>query len=196
MESLRFVVTGPVGAGKSTLVRTFSESTVIDTERNSTDQVSLVKKKTTVGFDLGMRKLGTGLDLQVYGTPGQSRFDFMWDMLIRKAHAYIVLVPANRSTDFDDARKIVEFMNQRVQIPMIIGMTYTNLPGAWGQEQMMLALGYTNAYNRPPVVKVNPSDRTSVFEALMALMGHMLVQRGMSQLSPNRQLNGRNFRNH
>lgn len=45
MGSLRFVVTGAVGAGKSTFVRTFSEAAVVDTERNATDQTSLLKKK-------------------------------------------------------------------------------------------------------------------------------------------------------
>ncbi len=181
MDSLRIVVTGTVGAGKSTFVRTFSETAVVDTERTATDKTSLLKRKTTVAFDLGMRTLGSQMDLQIYGTPGQSRFDFMWDMLIRRAHAYILLVAANRSTDFQDAREIISFMNQRVQIPMMIGMTCTDLPGAWGQEHIMFALGFTSDQNRPPVVKVNPNDRTSVFEALMVLLAQMAFQGGISQ---------------
>lgn len=116
------------------------------------------------------------MDLQIYGTPGQSRFDFMWDMLIRRAHAYIVLVAANRSTELHNARQILSFMNQRAKIPMIIGLTYTELPGSWNQDQIMSALGYTNGHDRPPVMKINPSDRSSVFEAVMVLMGHMLSQ--------------------
>ncbi|HEY9651074.1 MAG TPA: ATP/GTP-binding protein [Coleofasciculaceae cyanobacterium] len=183
MDSLRFVVTGTVGAGKSTFVRTFSETAVVDTERSATDQTSLLKKKTTVAFDLGMRTLGSKLDLQIYGTPGQSRFDFMWDMLIRRAHAFILLVAANRSTDFQQAREILTFMNQRAQIPMMIGMTCTDLPGAWGQEHIMFALGYTSDRDRPPVVTVNPNDRTSVFEALMVLMAHMIAEGGLPQQS-------------
>lgn len=194
MESLRIVVTGPVGAGKSTFVRTFSETAVVDTERTATDQTSLMKKKTTVAFDLGMRTLGSKMDLQIYGTPGQSRFDFMWDMLIRRAHAYILLVAANRSTDFQDAREIVSFMNQRVQIPMVVGMTCTDLPGAWGQEHIMFALGYTSDQNRPPIIKVNPNERTSVFEALMVLLAHMLVQGNSSQQLSNSQSASRNGR--
>lgn len=181
MDSLRIVVSGPVGAGKSTFVRTFSDTPVVDTERTATDQTSLMKSRTTVAFDFGMRSLGRNMDLQVYGTPGQSRFDFMWDMLIRRAHAYILLVAANRSSDFHHARDIISFMNQRVQIPMIIGMTYTDLSGAWGQEHIMFALGYVSEYNRPPVVTVNPRDRTSVTETLMVLMAHMLAQGGSLQ---------------
>jgi hypothetical protein len=176
MDSLRIVVTGPVGAGKTTFVRTFSESEVVDTERTATDETASMKKKTTVAFDFGTRSLGRNMDLHVYGTPGQSRFDFMWDMLIRRAHAYILLVPANRSSDFTHAREIISFMNQRVQIPMMVGMTFTELPGAWGQEHIMFALGYMNEQNRPPVVSVNASDRSSVTETLMVLMAHMIFQ--------------------
>jgi uncharacterized protein len=194
METLRFVVTGDVGAGKSTFVRTFSKTAVVDTDRNATDQTSLLKKTTTVAFDLGMRKLGNGIDLQIYGTPGQSRFDFIWDMLIRRANAYILLVAANRSGDLHRAKEILSFMNQRVQIPMIIGLTCTDLPGAWGQDHIMFALGYTNGHNRPPIVNVNPSDRTSVFEALMVLIAHMMVQRTMLQPGTGSAITGNSYR--
>ncbi|KAM3099420.1 hypothetical protein ACKFKF_14905 [Phormidesmis sp. 146-12] len=47
------------------------------------------------------------MTLHIYGTLGQSRFDFMWDLLIRKAHAYIVLVPAQRPEAFRQARQIL-----------------------------------------------------------------------------------------
>lgn len=181
MDSLRVVVTGPVGAGKSTFVRAFSGGEVVDTERRATDETSAMKAKTTVAFDFGTHSLGRNMDLHVYGTPGQSRFDFMWDMLIRRAHAYILLVPANRSSDFTYAREIISFMNQRVQIPMIIGMTFTEFPGAWGQEHIMFALGYMNEHSRPPVVTVNPNDRASVTETLMVLMAHMIFQGGKGQ---------------
>ncbi|MEQ9553610.1 MAG: ATP/GTP-binding protein [Coleofasciculus sp. G3-WIS-01] len=176
METIRLVVTGTVGAGKSTFVRTFSQTTVIDTERKATDSTSLMKKRTTVAFDFGTRTLGRNMELQIYGTPGQSRFDFMWDLLIRRAHAYILLVAANRSSSFNDAREILSFMNSRVQIPMIIGLTCMDLPGALGQEHIAFALGFMNDKNRPPMVALNPNEKTSVFEALMVLMAHQLLQ--------------------
>ncbi|HAX89981.1 MAG TPA: GTPase [Cyanobacteria bacterium UBA11370] len=184
METMRVVVTGTVGAGKSTFVRTFSQTPVVDTERKATDETSLLKKKTTVAFDFGTRALGRDIELQVYGTPGQSRFDFMWDLLIRRAHAYILLVAANRSNSFNDARDILTFMNQRVQVPMIIGMTCMDLPGALGQEHILFGLGYMNDKHRPPIVAVNPNDRTSVFEALMVLMAHQIFHGDSSKLHP------------
>lgn len=174
METMRIVVTGTVGAGKSTFVKTFSQTEVIETEKKATDDTALLKRKTTVAFDFGTRALGRDMELQVYGTPGQSRFDFMWDLLIRRAHAYILLVAANRSSAFNDAREIVSFMNQRVQIPMIIAMTCTDLPGALGQEHVLFGLGFMNDRNRPPIITVNPHDKTSVLEAVMVLMAHQI----------------------
>jgi hypothetical protein len=181
MKSLCVVVTGPVGVGKSTFVRTFSGTKVVDTERLATDETSLLKKKTTVAFDLGTRMLDQNMTLHLYGTPGQSRFDFMWDMLIRRADAYILLVPTNRSGDFQYAREILSFMNQRVRIPMLIGMTCTARVGICDQENILLTLGYTRTHIRPPIVTVNPRERSSVVEALMVLMAHIILERSSPQ---------------
>ncbi|MBD0344320.1 MAG: ATP/GTP-binding protein [Coleofasciculus sp. Co-bin14] len=181
MKSLCVVVTGPVGVGKSTFVRTFSGTKVVDTERLATDETSLLKKKTTVAFDLGTRILDQNMTLHLYGTPGQSRFDFMWDMLIRRADAYILLVPTNRSGDFHYAREILSFMNQRVRIPMLIGMTCTARVGICEQENILLTLGYTRTHIRPPIVTVNPRERSSVVEALMVLMAHIILERRSTQ---------------
>ena len=59
-------------------------------------------------------QFGPDMALHLYGTPGQSRFDFMWDILIRKAHAYILLVAAHRPREFRQRVRIINFMNQRM----------------------------------------------------------------------------------
>jgi signal recognition particle receptor subunit beta len=181
MKTLRLVVTGTVGAGKSTFVRTASESEVVDTERTATDETSLMKAKTTVAFDFGQLTFGRHMALRVYGTPGQSRFDFMWDILIRGAHAYILLVAADRPSGFREAREILAFMNQRVQIPMIIGVTHRDCPGAWSADHILMTLGYMNDKHRPPVITVNPLDKTSVLEALIVAMALQIAKSGNAQ---------------
>jgi signal recognition particle receptor subunit beta len=107
MEIMRLVITGPVGAGKSTFIRSVSEIQVVDTDRRATDETKDLKDKTTVAFDFGRLQFSPDMALHLYGTPGQSRFDFMWDILIHKAHAYMVLVPANRPSEFRYARRII-----------------------------------------------------------------------------------------
>jgi hypothetical protein len=170
MKAMRLVVAGTPGAGKSTFVRTISDIEVVDTDRAATDETALLKRKTTVAFDFGRLVLGSSIELQIYGTPGQYRFNFMWDFLIKNAHAYILLVAAHRPNDLHYARQIHSFMSQRVQIPMLVGLTHTDCAGALGPEEIMSRLGFVSWQNRPPIVRVNPNERPSVIEALMAAM--------------------------
>ena len=171
MANLRVVVTGPGGAGKSTFVRTASEIEVVEIERKITDKISPFKEQTTVAFDFGRLVLDANRDLHIYGTPGQSRFDFMWDILIKGADAYILLVAANQPGSIAYARDILLFMNQRVKVPMIIGLTHRDCVGALSAEEMINVLGLINDKTSPLVVAVNPNVKSSVIEALKVLLG-------------------------
>lgn len=166
------VVTGPVGAGKSTFIRSVSEIETVDTDRRATDESSLIKQKTTVAFDFGRLQFNPDMALHLYGTPGQERFDFIWDMLIRKAHAYVLLVAAHRPGEFRYARRIISYMNQRSQIPMIIGLTHMDSPDAWSKENVIAALGYYDQNTQPPAVLVNPNEISSVANAVITLVQH------------------------
>lgn len=175
MRTMRLVVAGSPGAGKSTFVRTISDIPVVDTDRSATDETALLKQKTTVAFDFGRMAFGSTMELQIYGTPGQSRFNFMWDFLIQRAHTYILLVAAHRPSDFHYARQIISFMDQRVQIPMLVGLTHMDCQGACSPDEIMMRLGYRNDKNRPLAMMVNPNERASVVEALMASMALMIA---------------------
>jgi uncharacterized protein len=168
------VITGAVGAGKTTLIRTISEVEVVNTDRLATDDTALLKPTTTIAFDFGRLTFAPNQALHLYGTPGQTRFDFMWDILIAKAHAYILLVDAHRPQDFRNGRRILSFMNQRVQIPMLIGVTHTDCLGAWGLDDVALALGLFDEATRPPLIAINPSQPSSIAQALMILMQKLI----------------------
>lgn len=181
MEIMRLVVTGPVGAGKSTYIRSVSEIEVVDTDRRATDETAELKHRTTVAFDFGRLQFGPHMALHLYGTPGQSRFDFMWDILIRKAHAYIMLVAAHRPHEFRYARRLLYFMQERSPAPMIIGLTHMDLPNAWTEENILLALGYRAEQQPPPVVVVNANDRSSVAQSILALVQYYMEHQRAAQ---------------
>lgn len=168
---LKIVVTGPVGAGKTTFTRSISEIEVIDTDRKPSDETSQMKASTTVAMDFGRITLGDDMWVQIYGTPGQSRFDFMWDLLIRGAHGYILLVPAHLPGSMRAARGIKSFMHQRVRIPMVVGITHADHPEAWEVDDIRLVL----ADDHCPYTIVNPNQPQSVAEALLLLV-EQLVQ--------------------
>lgn len=170
MEILRIVVTGSVGAGKTSLIRTISEIDVVDTDKRATDEMSELKANTTVALDFGRLTISPNQSLHLYGTPGQTRFDFMWDILIKKAHAYILLVDAHRPDHFRYTRKILHFLKARVDIPYLIGLTHTDCPDAWDAEDIALSLALVDEYTRPPIININATERASVKEGLITLI--------------------------
>jgi len=170
MEILRIVITGGVGAGKTSLIRTISEIDVVDTDKKVTDELAKLKAKTTVAMDFGQITIAANQSVHLYGTPGQTRFDFMWDILIRKAQAYILLVAAHRPDHFRYGRKIFKFMNERAQIPYLIGVTHTDCADAWELEDVALALGFVDESTRPLLIAINATERASIKEALMAIV--------------------------
>lgn len=171
---MRLVITGPVGAGKSTFIRTISEIETVNTDCRATDETAQLKATTTVAFDFGRLQFGPHTALHLYGTPGQSRFDFMWEILIKKAHAYVVLVAAHRPHEFRYARRMLNFMQQRSPAPMIIGLTHTDMEGAWSSDNVLLALGYYPKREVPPVVLVNANERESVAKAVITLVRYYI----------------------
>ncbi len=89
----KIVFTGCVGAGKSTAIRTISESDPLSTEVKSTEKRILQQKPTTtVVMDYGDFILNNGQKIFLYGTPGQRRFDFMSPILTEGASGLIILI--------------------------------------------------------------------------------------------------------
>ena len=93
-QAVKVVVTGPFSAGKTTLIRTISEITVLSTERGITDSTRKRKAETTVAMDFGRITIDRDLVLYLFGTPGQDRFDFMWEILGEGMIGYLLLVDA------------------------------------------------------------------------------------------------------
>jgi signal recognition particle receptor subunit beta len=80
-SNYKIIFSGPVGAGKTTAINTISDIPTIKTEEVATDKTKLMKSSTTVALDYGAIVLKDQTKIHLYGTPGQKRFDFMWDIL-------------------------------------------------------------------------------------------------------------------
>ena len=169
---LKIVVTGPVGAGKTTFIRSISEIEVVDTDCKPTDETAELKGSTTVAMDFGRITLGDDMWVQIYGTPGQQRFDFMWDLLIQGAHAYVLLVPAHMPSSIKEARHIRSFMAQRTDIPFIVGITHTDHEDAWDVEDIQCALGdFMGEYTYSIT---NANEQVSVAKTLLELLPQII----------------------
>lgn len=174
MEILRLIVTGSVGAGKTSFIRSISDIDVVNTDKVSTDEIATWKEATTVALDFGRLNFSPDRTLHLYGTPGQLRFDFIWDILIQKAQAYIFLVDAHRPQDFPYSRRILNYMNQKIQIPYLVGITHSDCSDAWELEDIALALGLTaQSEQRPPMMFINATQKASIFPALSTLVDEL-----------------------
>src|ERR1700709_765756 len=102
-QAVKIVVTGPFAAGKTTLIRTISEITVLSTERGISDETSGRKRETTVAMDFGRIGIDSDLVLYLFGTPGQDRFDFMWEVLGEGMLGYVLVIDGDRETSAEEA---------------------------------------------------------------------------------------------
>lgn len=97
MQTVKMVITGPFSAGKTEFIRTISEIDVVSTDRKiSSDAERSQKDQTTVAMDFGRITVDDDLVLYLFGTPGQKRFDFMWEILSEGMLGFIVIVDSSR----------------------------------------------------------------------------------------------------
>lgn len=127
-EPIKIVVSGPVGAGKTTLIGALSEVPVVSTDAMASEDIG--KATTTVALDFGMIKLDRW-QIHMYGTPGQERFDFMWEILCQGATGLLMLVAGNTPRDFPKARNILDFVTTQVSLPCLICVTKLDLGRCW-----------------------------------------------------------------
>ncbi|MFC6592846.1 ATP/GTP-binding protein [Deinococcus lacus] len=169
---MKLVISGPVGAGKTTFVQTLSETEVVATEAEASEDIG--KKNTTVAFDFGTLKLDDQ-ELHLYGTPGQDRFDFMWDVLCEGAIGLILLVAGDRPQDFAHARNILEFITSRNPVPFVLGVTRQDLPKVWQPSDVASYFDLPTSQ----VVALNATNRDSATQVLIRLLELQLTPKEM-----------------
>lgn len=93
----KIIFTGPVGAGKTTAIGAISETPPVGTDVQCTDQYRQLKEKTTVAMDYSYITLEDGTRIHLYGTPGQERFSFMWNILTQGGIGLVLLINRDHS---------------------------------------------------------------------------------------------------
>lgn len=106
-SDLKIIFSGPVGAGKTTAICSISDTPPIKTDELASDMTKNRKSQTTVAFDYGVMNLDGNEKIHLYGTPGQERFDFMWDILSKNALGLVILIDNTRK---DPLRDLVFFL--------------------------------------------------------------------------------------
>ena len=166
-QAVKIVVTGPFAAGKTTLIRTISEITVLSTEKDITDHTRSRKSETTVAMDFGRITIDRDLVLYLFGTPGQDRFDFMWEILGEGMLGYILLVDSERQDSLDEAVGILAAFRKMARVPFVVALNRSSgvAPDEEQKVRDVLALDEEVA-----VVPCDATDRESVKAVLLALL--------------------------
>ena len=171
MQTVKMVVTGPFSSGKTQFIQTVSEIDVVATERKISSESERIKETTTVAMDFGRITVDDDLVLYLFGTPGQKRFDFMWEILSEGMLGFVVMVDSSRPETFREARRILETFRAYAPTPYVVTANKQDLEDAWDPEDMRIALRLS------PEVKLLPCTATvkeTVKNALLELLYSIL----------------------
>ncbi|MCU7931761.1 MAG: ATP/GTP-binding protein [Candidatus Thiodiazotropha sp. (ex Codakia rugifera)] len=124
MNNHKIIFTGPVGAGKTTAITSISDISPVLTDEAASDMTKNRKDATTVAMDYGVMNLDGSDRIHLYGTPGQERFNFMWDILSEGGIGLVLLVNNSRPDPFQDMRFFLNAFDLFIdQTNVVIGVT-------------------------------------------------------------------------
>ena len=178
----KIVFTGPMGAGKTTAIAALSDVAPVRTEVENTDRMTHGKELTTVGLDMGRITLAGGGVVQLYGTPGQARFRFMWDILGRGAAGVVILLDATEAGVLVQFDQFVDaFAPHVAQGAIVVGVGRTGEPGALPSDafaERLEARGFAF-----PVLSVDVRRRNDVL-LLIETLGCVIEAQAVEGIEP------------
>lgn len=173
MAVYKVIVTGPFNVGKTEFIRTISDIPIVSTERRITDSLRSEKEETTVAMDYGQVKLGSDM-FHLHGTPGQARFNFMWEILSKEMNAFIVLVDSCNRDTLLDAKRLLRIFHRfcrKNKVPYIVVANKQDKDGAMPVQRVSKALGLDGKIAVVPCVAHKKSSVRDVLEELQRLLG-------------------------
>lgn len=173
-RSVKVMIAGGFGTGKTTMVRSVSDIKPLTTEETLTQASADVdhligvadKTQTTVSLDFGKISLNDSLMLYLFGTPGQERFWFLWNGLFKGALGAVVLVDTRRLAS---SFRAIEEM-ERQNVPFVVALNVFPDSKEYPVEEIRDALDIPEHI---PVVACDARDRASSRDVLVALIGHL-----------------------
>ncbi len=130
-------------------------------------------------MDFGRISIDENLVLYLFGTPGQRRFDFMWEILSEGMLGFIVMVDSARPETFREARNILETFRAYAPTPYVVAANKQDDPDAWAIEDMRIALRLSSPVKLLPCVA---KDKETVKKVLLELLYSILEEMELSEV--------------
>jgi signal recognition particle receptor subunit beta len=169
MNDFKIIFAGPVGSGKTTAIATLSDEPPVCTNQSATDMTKEKKSKTTVAMDYGTMSLDEKEKIHLYGTPGQERFDFMWDILTTNGLGLILLLDNTRRDPLNDMAFFLESFKDYIdETSVAIGITQTDIVPLLTMDryqQKLNQLGFNSA-----IFEVDARDFSDMSQLVQALL--------------------------
>ncbi len=182
MQTVKMVVTGPFSSGKTAFIGSVSEIPVVRTERKISDNTRNIKEQTTVAMDFGRITIDKDLALYLFGTPGQKRFDFMWEILSEGMLGFIVIVDSARPETFREARRILDTFRSYSNTPFVIAANKQDDEDAWPPDDLKIALSLDQDMRVLPCIA---TDKNSVKNVLLELL-YIILESTADEPKPKR----------
>lgn len=178
MSHYKIIFTGPVGSGKTTAITAISDTPPVATDARASDMTVSRKPTTTVAMDYGTLRLGDGERIHLYGTPGQERFDFMWDILTEGGIGLVLLLDNTRPAPFKDLAFFTgAFRDFIARTGLVLGVTRSDLQPEPYLDQYHRELERIGL--RAPLFQVDarrPDDVSLLVQALLYQLDPGLAQ--------------------
>jgi uncharacterized protein len=169
MSQYKIIFTGPVGAGKTTAINSISDLPPIKTDAAASDMTKSKKSATTVAMDYGVMNLPGGEKLHLYGTPGQERFDFMWDILVTGGIGLVLLLDNTRADPFVDMKFFLDAFDKFIgDTAVAVGVTQMDVSAKPAIEDYQVQLGGMGL--KLPVFAVDARVRNDVSILIQSLL--------------------------
>jgi signal recognition particle receptor subunit beta len=170
MANYKIIISGPVGAGKTTAISVLSDIAPVITDEAASDMTIHRKQRTTVAMDYGLMQLADQERVHLYGTPGQERFSFMWDILTEGGLGLVLLIDNSRKEPFRDLQFFLEAFKNFIQNTAVtVGITRMDekaTPTVDDYHQHVSSLGWPKL----PILEVDAREKEDMSLLVQSLL--------------------------
>lgn len=171
---LRVSLLGPMGIGKTTALRSLCGQLMAGSDVPNLDKAAHSKDFTTVGAEFGEIDLGSGERLQLVGSPGQDRFDFVRRWVLSASVGALLMLDVNDAAAVDYASEMLNGVAELETAPLMIILSCRSASGA--QQEAFSAALQAKGHDIVPLVEADPRDRQQMLDALGVLASLLSLQ--------------------